>query len=623
MRLLKIKQNKYMYIFLLSIFIVEIIPIFYIKSLTVDTSEYNIIAMAAGMTGINWKDTINSKYYYGYLTSVLYSIVFLFRPLISHPIWLFRSFLFINSLLNVFCSYFLYKMLRLVNNNKIGESYIAGISFLTSLFISKIVLSKMATNENLYVLFYYIAIYLIVSNIESNTNKQIKSSFIIGMVSIGAYANNNRGIVLIIMVLMTYIIIYLFRKERIVYITAFLVSLVITYIIHILLKEFMISNFFAGEDATKLINNDSGQIVQNLFKLMNPRGVKILLMGIIGWSYYFIVSTYGIGTIAVLTCMNIIKNLVYDKEKKYTNAEYTLSVMSLLFLVGAVILGGLFYYNSFHDMFHNLDTRIGTNRVDKLIYGRYISTIKPIIIAFSLSILFKYKVKFKNLAMISLVSTVGIVLLFHKFIAVRMNGKQYAASDINEFAVFLGNFMSNPKFGVVDSSKFYYTSVAVIVLTLITIFLIFYNKLRVYLLCISIIGLIFYLMAVKICVIPKAEYYYQSVNHEEVNIINCADSERVYIEEILDASHIAYTDKIAHLYQFNCAKKHVIPLRDNIMEVYTNSLIQAKDISVYVNIKGKIYNIAGTDLYIVGTDLYEIFSKSSKYKLIEIQKSNC
>ena len=129
-----------------------------------------------------------------------------------------------------------------------------------------------------------------------------------------------------------------------------------------------------------LKNDDINGIVDRGLQLLNFTGIKMYVKLLIGWGEYFIISTYGLGMVSIVAALKVFDRKFLKKEK-VPESIFLISCITILFLTAITILGICFYHDSFYAMLYDNTSPLADSRVDKLIYGRYISTIKPIIIA--------------------------------------------------------------------------------------------------------------------------------------------------------------------------------------------------------------------------------------------------
>ena len=366
---------------MLFVFCFEAMGIVGISSITNNSSEYNVIAMAADLAGYDWKDTILKTHYYGYTASILFSFVFAMKPIASNPLNLLHALLLVNVLINSICAGVLFLIVSNVvrgHNWKLNYSMVMLITTASSLLISNQVLTKSVTNENVFMLCYYIAIYIITCGNKKKIRKsQIINSIFLALVCVIAYATNGRGVILIIISVLMYIVFKMFKITPFGDFVTFLVACSFLFVLAHVAKGFFIENYFQNSSDTSMAlkNSDAGGIIKKLFMMINLKGLKLFMKLVVGWGTYFMVSTYGWGIIAILSAIQCVwKKIKYQDE--ICDIDFGLAMIMLLFISGMAVLGICFYYDSFYAMTFDPSNALANGRVDKLIYGRYISTTK-------------------------------------------------------------------------------------------------------------------------------------------------------------------------------------------------------------------------------------------------------
>lgn len=536
----------YLCITIVSIFCFEIIGTIGISSITNNSSEYNVIAMAADLAGYDWKDTILKTHYYGYTASILFSSAFMFKPIVSNPMILLHSLLLINILINIICACILFLIIsNIVNEHKWKVNYpiIALITITCSLIISNQVLTKNATNENLFMLCYYIAIYIITcSNKKGKKKSQIINSIFLALVCIIAYATNGRGIILIIITFLMYLVFKIFKLPPFGNLIIFFITFSFLFILSQIIKDYFVGNYFQMPSNTSvaLINSDAKGVIKKAYQLLNPKGLKLCIKLVIGWGTYFIVSTYGLGIIAILYAIQCIFNKIKHFDEM-CNIDFILAIIILFFMIGMSILGICFYYDSFYAMTYDSSNALANGRVDKLIYGRYISTIKSIILSYGLiNIIYANNLKTKTIY-ISLIIFAFFEILFYKEIVPLMIDKRYAAVDIPEFALFFQNFESNYKFGIIKSYLPFKLIFNFTIICYIALLYIAKNKLNyIFLYVILILNISIGIAYTFDLSFPRTKYYRNLINQEQVE----------YIRNTYNENSLIITDNNTYLYQF-------------------------------------------------------------------------
>lgn len=561
-----------LFITLLSVFLFELFGTFNISSITNNSSEYNVIAMAADLAGYDWKATILKTHYYGYTSSLIFSLVFFVKAIASRPILMLHILLLLNIIINVSCVGILFFItLNIVNMYQSKTNYIL-VSLITiacSLFISNQVLTKNVTNENLFVLCYYVSIYIIMfGNRRQTFRNQVFNSLLLALICVLAYATNGRGIILIGIAILMYIVYKILHLKPFGNVWVFIGSFFLLFILSQVVKGYFIDYYFhvAEDVTTELKNANVGGIVDRAFQLLNFKGLRLYIKLIVGWGVYFIVSTYGWGIIAIASAVQCVWDKI-SKKRSISDAELSLAIIILLFLVGMSMLGICFYHDSFYAMSYDNTNALADGRVDKLIYGRYISTIKSIIIAFGLvNLIYRYNNE-KKFIKITLIIICVFEILFYFEIVPLMIGKRYAAVDIPEFALFFGNFEENYKFGVIkDIGSFKLIFTFTWAFCLLTLY--FYRHKNVKYLIVTIlllnmaIGMEFTVELAN----PRTQYYQELIRQDLVE----------YIKQNYGDNVLVVADKNAYLYQFFLPTFKVVPseyMEEELLEQYDYILL--------------------------------------------------
>lgn len=552
---------------ILLVFCFEAMGIIGISSITNNSSEYNVIAMAADLAGYDWKDTILKTHYYGYTASILFSFVFAIKPISSNPLNLLHALLLINVLINSICAGILFLIVSNIireHNWKLNYSMVMLITIASSLLISNQVLTKSVTNENVFVLCYYIAIYIITCGNKKKMRKtQITNSIFLALICVIAYATNGRGVILIIMSILMYIVFKIFKLTPFGDFVTFLIVCSFLFVLAHVIKGFFIENYFQNSSDTSvaLKNSDAGGIIKRLFQLLNLEGLKLFIKLVVGWGTYFIVSTYGWGIIAILYAFQCIRNKIKHQDE-ICNIDFELAMIMLLFISGTAVLGICFYYDSFYAMTYDPSNALANGRVDKLIYGRYISTIKSIILSYGLINVIYTDNCLKKLSYISFFVFFIFEILFYKEIVPLMVTKRYAAVDISEFALFFQNFENNYKFGNI---KGYLPFKFIFNLTLICYIALLYivrKQKPIYFL-----GVILFLnISIGIAYtfelsFPRTQYYQNLINQDQAE----------YVRKTYDDNSLIIADNNTYLYQFFIPQNKVISfnsLREEMCSSY-------------------------------------------------------
>lgn len=592
-RKLNWEQNNDKYIgsviVFLVILLVEFAGTLSVTSITNNSSEFNVIAMAAGMAGYDWTDVMLQNYYYGFTSSLLFMFIFLIKPLVSNTWLLLHGMLLINIILSAISATILYLILYNYIKSikwKCHPALVVLLSIAVSLFLSNQVLTKNITNENFLVLCFYVAVYIIGFGNKCNNKVsfQLQSIFLALVVAL-SYSTNGRGIILIGITLLMFVVGKCLKIKPFASFVTFLASLFVFFIILTFFKHFILDMFYSGavNSDISMKNNDIKGILDRAFNLINLQGIKLYIKLLIGWGEYYIVSTHGLGLVAVVFLgKNIVQKFLGKTE--VADSVFLLSVVCIAFLFLITVLGIAFYHDSFYAMSFDPNSDLAINRVDKLVYGRYVSTIKSITIAIGLISCFSsIKKEYRMLYFIPLF--LGMSVAFFRYIVIMMEGNRYAAVDIPEFALFIRNFCEDFKFGIVDKSGLYLCISITFVIFLILLALIIKKKYFAFvcvLLAVNmILGVLFNITIIK----PRNEYYGGLVSQEFISNINSLTNKN---------NVIVIVDEYDYLYQINMPDIKVIrydKVTEGMLNNYTDVYIGITNEMNYDAVNAYIENI--------------------------------
>ncbi len=558
-----VKKNQKIAAVMLTVTIVfawEFLGIITIQSITNNSSEFNVIAMAAGLAGLDWNSTILDSHYYGFTSSLIFSLVFIIKPIVSNPGSLLHSLLFINIIINCICVLLLFLIIEQVYKEcelHLDYLLISLMAAALSLLLSCQVLSKTVTNENFLVLCFYCAVYLLlkICHFES-TPKKIAGILLLSATCILAYATNGRGIILIGIVFAVFIYFIISKKMPFSSICIYLIMLGGLYVFFKYGKNWIVNTFYHPllSVETPLKNDDINGIVDRGLQLLNITGIKMYLKLLIGWGEYFIISTYGLGIVSIVAAIKVFGRKFLKKEE-VTESIFLISCITILFLAAITILGICFYHDSFYAMLYDSTSPLADSRVDKLIYGRYISTIKPIIIAQGLIyLIYEKNIKLKE-CIFYVLSYLVLALLFLHYIGRIMTGKKCAIVDIPEFAIFFQKFEGNYKFGRVDGNAFGFTICLSLLLFIVFLLLAWGKQKRKYCLVVGVLvsNMIMGFLYSTNLFEPRSEYYTSLVKQNCVEMIK---------ETYPENGTLIVSDTNSYLYQFSLPYYKVIELWD-------------------------------------------------------------
>lgn len=437
--------------------------------LTVPSDEFNSVSIAAQIMGYPWENAISINGYYGYTAVFSYLPVFGIKFLTQNSYLLYQALLFVNSLMCAAYTLVVYKVLLLIGKNRYSPVQYMILSLIAGFIPQLFGVNQLTQNESTYALNHMLALYMILLYMtNTKTIKKILYSMGCALFCVLSLAGNNRGMVVIIAVCISLPLVYLFCKKWILNPLVFSITLAIALSIH----YNVLYPFFLGFYSENPYNTDAGLIFMRIPRILtNWEDLKACLTAAIGWSYSFIISTYGIGILAIGILLLFWFNLVI-KRTDIIPEESTINIFLSLWFVGTTALCIVSFLDSFQGILQ-FNTAIPPNkeRVDKLFYFRYYIALAPFSVSYCLMLQEKYEY-YKQKLYVSLIKIIlGVIILgFHGYVLIKVHALSYAPSSTNLIGLFLGNWTENYKYGTVSGARFLICTFIAII-ALVTLYL--------------------------------------------------------------------------------------------------------------------------------------------------------
>lgn len=349
-------------------FFINAAPIINISTLSI-SDELGTIANAAYVAGYDWSTFVETVglAFYRYGTAILYIPLF----------WIFKDPVLIYKLSLVICAALVsivpvltYNILSIVNE-RISRSIKIAVSILIGLLPTSLLWSKQVWSESLMILLPWLIVYLILVIYNTvNKKKAVLLGIIVVLLAMYTYTVHSRGIAIIGAVVVFDIL--LFVKERKWLINPFVLigCLGIAWIGDKFLGEIFKSHIWGS--GTSELNNSMTSVVDGLLSnislMLSFRGIKIFFKVLSGWLLSLILSSFGLILPAILIAGRAVIDFIAKKDifKKQINIFVLFSVIYFVFSLG---VGMLFFFPAGDNIFYG----DGTERLDKILYIRYVS----------------------------------------------------------------------------------------------------------------------------------------------------------------------------------------------------------------------------------------------------------
>lgn len=426
---------------------------------TVPSDEFNTISAAAQIMGYDWGHVYASNGYYGYTAILSYLPAFILMPFLGGSSYLlYQTILFINSLYIAFYVVVIYKILTAIGKDSFTYMQYYLLALISGFVPQLFGVSQLTQNESTYAFNHIMVVYMIILCFTvGSAKKKIIYSIACALFCCLSLAGNNRGVVIIIAVLLAIMIARIFLKTWILHPLAYGVSLLGTMLLH----YGLLYPFFQSYFPEQLYNTDSGIIFQRIPRILsNWPDMKACIVAAMGWAYSFIVSTYGLGLLLIVLFLLFAKHAI-TKKNPLTPEESTINIVLILWFVGTTVLCIINFLDSIQGIYQfNTTITYNPERVDKLFYFRYYIALAPFGISYSLLQVKKYHSRLHS-SQIALAAGifVGIALLFHGYVSLGINGLSYAPSSTNLIGMFLQNWTDNYKYGIVNAGRFLFCTV--------------------------------------------------------------------------------------------------------------------------------------------------------------------
>lgn len=535
-----------------GVLLIRIIANLDLQTITVPSDEFNTVSAAAQIMGNDWGNAIAMNGYYGYTAIITYLPVYLLQRVIKDSYWLYQIILLINSIVCSLYTLFAYKILDRGGKGNITKKAVAALALLASFVPQFWGIGQMAQNESTYALNHILVIYILVMCCDcQNKVKKFLLGVLGALFAVMAFAGNNRGVVIMIAIVLGSLIINIIAKKNIMSISGIFLGLISGMILHYKVFYPYFRSYFPKET----YNTDANIIFERIPRiLMNWQDMKAIIVACFGWLYSFITSTYGVGIIIIGFLMVYIisfKKFLHILSLK----EHLICIIMVLWLVGTTILCTVNFLDSIQGILqYNPDIVYKPERVDKLFYFRYYIALAPFAIVYGVVMVKKYvgEIQKKHIVFIGYFA-VGIILFFHSYIAVYINGMLYAPSSTNLIGLFLQNWTDNYKYGTVNAGRFLIlTSLAIVVVSLF-VYCMHKKKLSEWIVGVTLLEIVTCIGYSGMYMAPRTQVWKAYMNEEIIKLAVNSDETEIYVQNNM------YT----FLYQFAMPEKVVYASFDN------------------------------------------------------------
>lgn len=370
---------------------------------TILNDEFGYWSTGAFLNNEDWTGLTAYCQYYSYGYGIFLAILI---AAFKTPLMIYRSALFLNSIMLVISMILGYKILNELKIN-LSKNMLMCISFVSILFSSYIFNSQIAWAECLLLFLYVLLTYLIVLIDKQVTFTRI---ILICIVTMYLYIVHQRSLGVLCTVLFIVILMTILKKMRFTYLITFLACLLLCFIAHSLIKEYFQNNLWISTDELIKNGNDYSGQVSKLSTLFSFTGIIYFVLGILGRISYLGISTlglfyYGFYKIVVDSLFNGLS--IFNGKHKNNEKFSIISIFLLLSFLSTVFIAIVFI--------------LIPGRIDNLIYGRYFEWIIYPILLISLGKIIENKNKFRLIFIFILVIFSTSIITYSVLVKLDLN----------------------------------------------------------------------------------------------------------------------------------------------------------------------------------------------------------
>ncbi len=351
-------------------FLVSLIPAL---CLTAPAFEDGLGTMgtAAWLAGYDWSSFLAADgYYYKYGQTLWYLLPFVW---IEDSVARYRVMLAVNSALASFIPVLAYR----IGRRKLGlpKGTALAASLLAGWMPAVLLYSKYTWAETSLMLAPWVVLTLMLElweGREPGVGKRFCLSVCLAAVCVYAFMCHQRGIVLLLAVVLAAVWLEVRRRGRLAG-AAFLITLAAGLFLDRVISAWQKANVYAGAE---LAHNTLAHFLEPEIyrRLFSVKGLETVWNTAAGWLFYSAGSTFGLA-FAGLAVMGV---SVYGqlRQRREPDGVFILSLYALLSYFGALSLGLLFFFETMYGYFE------GTlvERSDHLLFGRYLESTLPVLV---------------------------------------------------------------------------------------------------------------------------------------------------------------------------------------------------------------------------------------------------
>ncbi len=352
-------------------FTISALPCLFLSAPPVEDA-LGTMAAAAYISGVDYRQFLAADgYFYKYGQAVMYLPVFL---CVKDPVLRYKVMLMMNSALDALIPVIAFRIGT--GYLKLDKRVAAGFALISSLMPSALLYSKYTWAEPVLFLVPWTVLLLLLKLAAADDSHGVKRrlSAYLAWVSAYAFMSHQRGIVIILAVVLTILILRTLCKKETVDASIFTVNLIAALAVDRLCNYWLRQVVYLG---VKPKHNTLAAFLRPeiYIKLFSLQGFKVTMRTLLGWLYNLGVSGLGVTLVGLIAALLVTISVLSHRNMKQSSSECVMGLFVSLYFLGELSLGMLFFFET---MYGYWDGSM-IERCDHLVFGRYIESIYPLL----------------------------------------------------------------------------------------------------------------------------------------------------------------------------------------------------------------------------------------------------
>lgn len=386
----KTENKRIIYIGMILSILLSIIFIAGMKNaygIGIINDEFGYWGIAASFAGKDWSELLSITPYYAYGYSMI--VTWLYH-IFDDPTVIYRAALVMNVIMIVFSFWIAYKCGKKMFPHLSSECILL-VCFAITVYSNNMIQAKIAWTETILYMLYWLSLYMFLLIIEKS---KIKYIVIFSCINAFMYFVHQRTLGVIITSSLMIIVLLTAKKISVKQFILYCCIMVALLMVGEKIKAYIIEGLFTSKELAAM-NNYSGQVskVSDIFHSI--KGFSLLIQSILGKLFYFGLSTFLVGFVALflLVKQSLFGGIEFLKSKlKIIDDRTMIALYLFLSFTATFMIAAISMYQPY-------------GRLDLLLYGRYMEfAIGPLLLIGVIAVIQKkVNIRFYIISIISLI----------------------------------------------------------------------------------------------------------------------------------------------------------------------------------------------------------------------------